>query len=118
MLAPEHEHHVIDHIETTVPKLSSLIEKKLQSASEWIERLTRELTKVENAARKTMNASISYIQFCFAKLRQFLDEREVELLKEAKKYFNEFIESGEGRVETRNALKNLKALSEEGGWNI
>ncbi|KAL9955561.1 hypothetical protein ACROYT_G036899 [Oculina patagonica] len=114
MLAPEHEHHVIDHIEATVPKLRSLMEKNLESASESIDRLTRELARVENAARNTLSASVNYIQCCFAKLRQLLDEREVELLKNTKNYFDEFIESGEGRVETRNALRKLKALSEEG----
>lgn len=116
MLTPEHEHHVIDHIEATVPKLRSLMEKKLESASEMIDRLNHELARVENAARNTMNASVNYIQCCFARLRQFLDEREAELLTNARKYFDQFVQVGEGRVEARNALRDLKAISEEGGY--
>lgn len=116
MLTPEHEHHVIDHIETTVPKLRSLMEKKLESASEMIDRLNQELARVENVARSTMIASVSYIQCCFARLRQLLDEREVELLTNARKYYDDFVEFGEGRMEAQNALRDLKALSDEGGY--
>ena len=116
MLTPEHEHHVIDNIEATEPKLRSLMEKKLESASEMIDRLNHELARVENFARNTMIASVSYIQCCFARLRQILDEREVELLTNARKYFDDFVEFGEGRMEARNALRDLKALSEEGRY--
>ena len=115
ILTSEHEHHVIDHIEATVPKLRSLMEKKLESASEMIDRLNHELARVENGARNTMIASVSFIQCCFARLRQILDEREVELSTNARKYFDDFVEVGEGRMEARNVLKDLKALSEEGG---
>ena len=114
MLTQEHEHHVIDHIEATVPKLRSLMEKKLESASEMIDRLNHELARVENVARNTMIQSVSYIQCCFARLRQLLDEREIELLTNARKYFDDFVEFGEGRMEARNALRDLKALSDEG----
>lgn len=116
MLSPEHEHHVIEHIEATVPKLRSLMEKKLESASEMIDRLNRELDRVENSARNTMIASVSYIQCCFARLRQVLEEREVELLTNVRKYFDDFLEFGEGRMEARTALTDLKTLSEEGGY--
>lgn len=44
-----------------------------------------------------------------------MHEEEGELLTNARKYFDEFIESGAGRVETRNALRKLEALCEEGG---
>ena len=116
MLAPDYAHHVIEHIETTVPKLRSLMEKKLEDASESIERITCELTNVENCARNRTNASISHMQCCFAKLRQILDEREAELLQDTKRYFDEFLAHGEGIVEARNTLKNIRALSEEGMW--
>lgn len=115
MLTPEYEHHVIDHIETTVPKLRSLMEKKLESASEMIDRLNHELDRVENVARNTLITSVSYIQCCFARLRQILDDREVELLTNARKYFDDFVEFGEGRMEARNAVRDLNALSDEGG---
>ena len=114
MLTPECEHHVIEHMETTVPKLRSLMEKKLESASEMIDRLNHELARVENVARNTMITSVGYIQCCFARLRQLLDEREVELLTNARKYFDDFVEFGEGRMEARNAVRDLKALSAEG----
>lgn len=116
ILAPEHAHHVIENIETTVPKLRSLIEKKLESASELIDRLTCELAKVEKDARRTTTKSIIFIQRCFVRLRHLLDQREVELLQGVRGYFDEFVEDGEGRVEAQNALSNLKALSEEGGY--
>ncbi|KAJ7390470.1 hypothetical protein OS493_025173 [Desmophyllum pertusum] len=114
ILAPEHAHHVIENIETTVPKLRSLIEKKLESSSELIDRLTHELAKVEKDARRTTTKSIIFIQRCFVRLRHLLDQREVELLQGVRGYFDEFVEDGEGRVEAQNALSNLKALSEEG----
>lgn len=112
--APEFAHHVIDDIEETVPKLRSLMEKKLSTASELIERLTSEITRVENAAKNTTNAAVNYIKCAFVKLRKYLEESEVELVQSARRYFDEFLEVNDERVEVRNAVRNLKALSEEG----
>lgn len=114
VLSPERANHVIEHIETIVPKLRSLMEKKLQDATESIGKIACQLTNVETSARSGMNASISHVQCCFAKLRQILDEREAQLMQDTKKYFDEFLESGEGIVQARNTLRNLRALSEEG----
>ena len=114
VVSPERANHVIEHIETIVPKLRSLMEEKLQDATESIGKIACQLTNVETSARSGMNASISHVQCCFAKLRQILDEREAQLMQDTKKYFDEFLESGEGIVQARNTLRNLRALSEEG----
>lgn len=114
MLLPEHEHHVIEHIETTVSTLRSLMEKKLQDAAESIRRIACQLANVETSAHSGLNASISHVQCCFAKLRQILDEREAQLVQDTKKYFDEFLESGEGIAQARNMLRNLRSLTEEG----
>ncbi|PFX32026.1 KRR1 small subunit processome component-like [Stylophora pistillata] len=114
MLLPEHEHHVIEHIETTVSTLRSLMEKKLQDAAESIGRIACQLAKGETSTHSGLNASISHVQCCFAKLRQILDEREAQLVQDTKKYFDEFLESGEGIAQARNMLRNLRSLTEEG----
>ena len=114
MQAPELSHHVIGNIESTVPKLRSLMEAKLDAASELIQRLSREICKVENAARNTTNAAVNYVQCAFVKLRKYLDESEVQLIQSARRYFDEFLEVNDDRVEVQNVVRNLKALAEEG----
>lgn len=112
--SPEFAHHVIDNIEVTVPKLRSLMEKKLNTASELIDRLSSEIAKVENAAKNTTIAAVNYIKCAFLKLRKYLDESEAELVQSARRYFDEFLEVNDERVEVKNAIRNLRALAEEG----
>lgn len=114
MQAAEFAHHVIENIEETVPKLRSLMEKKLNTASELIDRLSSEISKVENAAKNTANAAVSYIKCAFARLRKYLDESEVELVQSARNYFHEFLEVNDERLEVRNAVRSLKGVFEEG----
>ena len=106
--------HVIDNIETTVPKLQSLMEKRLNTASELITRLNREIAMAENAARNTTICAIEYVQECFVKIRRYLDETEEEIKQGARKYFDDFMQFNEDRVEFMNAVRKLRALSEEG----
>ena len=90
------------------------MEAKLDAASELIQRLSREICKVENAARNTTNAAVNYVQCAFVKLRKYLDESEVQLIQSARRYFDEFLEVNDDRVEVQNVVRNLKALAEEG----
>lgn len=112
--ASELSDHVIDNIETTVPKLQSLMEKKVNTASELITRLNREIAMAENAARNTTICAIEYVQECFVKIRRYLDETEEEIKQGARKYFDDFMQFNEDRVEFMNAVRKLRALSEEG----
>lgn len=112
--ASELSDHVIDNIETTVPKLQSLMEKRLNTASELITRLNREIAMAENAARNTTICAIEYVQECFVKIRRYLDETEEEIKQGARKYFDDFMQFNEDRVEFMNAVRKLRALSEEG----
>jgi len=90
------------------------MEKKLNIASELIDRLSSEIAKVENAAKNTTIAAVNYIKCAFLKLRKYLDESEAELVQSARRYFDEFLEVNDERVEVKNAIRNLRALAEEG----
>lgn len=90
------------------------MEKKLNTASELITRLNREIAMAENAARNTTICAIEYVQECFVKIRRYLDETEEEIKQGARKYFDDFMQFNEDRVEFMNAVRKLRALSEEG----
>ncbi|XP_068717579.1 uncharacterized protein [Montipora capricornis] len=113
MQAAEFEHHVVENIEEIVPKLQSLMEKKVNDASGLIDKLNSELCKAENAAKSTANAAVSYIKCAFAKLRKYLEESESELVQSAQCYFDEWRENKDF-LGKRNAVKSLEAACEDG----
>ena len=117
MQTPEHAHHVIDSIEVMVPRLQSLVRKKLDTARTLIDRLNQEVDSVELAAKSTMDSAVSYVGCCFATLRNYLDERESELVTSAQKYLEKFLEESDEREEMKNTVKSLQTVIEEGEWN-
>ena len=114
MQETEFAHHVIENIDATVPKLRSLMEKKLDTASKLITRLNTDISKAESAAKNTTICAVEYVQECFVKIRRYLDETEEEIKQSARRYFDEFLEFNDDRVEIMNAVRNLKVLTEEG----